>query len=289
MSAPASVNAALSGTRPNSAGYQRTDCPLCVAVKGSEDRGGSLWASASLGRWGCFRCDSGGKLDPEEIGLEPDAPQPERPAVALPEDWHPLGVEPGLSACTLAPARDYLAQRGVSTRAIIEAEVGACASGYAHGRIVVPIRRPDATLAGWVGRVWLDKEAADSAERMGYPPMKKYLYAKGTERILYNGQAAQVETDRPLLVVEGVFDTFPFWPDAVAVLGSWTGAHLAALCTAKRPVAVVLDGDAWRSGESLAMHLRLDGIRAGSVRLGPKADPDEDPDAVLRMALECVA
>lgn len=269
---PLSVIGALAGRKPNRAGYARANCPLCALAKGSEDRDLSLWGSAEIGRWGCFRCGAGGRLEAED-GFEPRGKPEERPQVELPEGYYQLGLEPGLSAVSLAPAREYVRRRGVSERMLREAEVGACASGPAAGRVVVPIRRVDGSLAGWVGRAW-------------GPAWKKYLYAQGTERVLYNARCLDADREGPVIAVEGTFDTFPYWPDAVAFLGSPTEAQAQVLERSKRPVAVVLDGDAWRQGEALAMRLRRAGVRATSVRLGPREDPDERPEEVRRLAQE---
>ena len=43
-------------------------------------------------------------------------------------------------------------------------------------------------------------------------------------------------------------------------------------------------GDAWEEGWALAMRLRLHGMRAGSVRLPPRKDPDQVDPAWLRAA-----
>jgi DNA primase len=92
---------------------------------------------------------------------------------------------------------------------------------------------------------------------------------------MFNHATLLKETDTPAIIVEGVFDAIAFWPDAVAVLGKPTPAQVYALASARRPIAVVLDGDAWEEGEMLALKLRFEGQRAGSVHLPPRVDPDE--------------
>ena len=67
----------------------------------------------------------------------------------------------------------------------------------------------------------------------------------------------------------------------VACLGKPNEAHLALLQEARRPVVVVLDGDAWEEGEALSLRLRFEGLRAGFVRLPPKTDPDEVSPALV--------
>ena len=83
-----------------------------------------------------------------------------------------------------------------------------------------------------------------------------------------------VETDEPVMVVEGCFDALPYWPDAAALLGKPGEAQVRSLLEAKRPVVVVLDGDSWEEGMMLSMDLELQGQRSGYVRLPPKQDPN---------------
>jgi DNA primase len=78
-----------------------------------------------------------------------------------------------------------------------------------------------------------------------------------------------------------VFDAIALWPDGVAVLGKPSPMQREAMIQARRPVVVCLDGDAWREAYALATLLRVEGQRAGFVRLGPGVDPDEVPRAEL--------
>jgi hypothetical protein len=181
-----------------------------------------------------------------------------------PEGFWALAREPGASAAALRPARDYLAGRGVGAFLIREAAIGACAVGPLQDRVVVPLRSDEGHWLWWIAR------------SIHTGVSKKYMYPSGSRRgLIYNHMALFVETDVPALVVEGCFDTFPYWPDAVALLGNATPEHLLALSAARRPICVVLDGDAWEKGAALALQLRLNGQRAGCLRLPPKKDPDE--------------
>jgi DNA primase len=90
-------------------------------------------------------------------------------------------------------------------------------------------------------------------------------------------------------VVEGVFDALALWPDAVAVLGKPSDQQVDALINAKRPVVIVLDGDAWLEGKWLAARLCLRGKRAGHIRLPPGVDPDEvDRKELEQQAMEAL-
>jgi DNA primase len=106
-----------------------------------------------------------------------------------------------------------------------------------------------------------------------------YCYPRGMNRdgLLYNAPALQEQTARPCYIVEGSLDALALWPDAVAVLGKPLKSQLRILAAAKRPLVVALDGDAWNEGQALAWTLQSLGVRAASVRLPPKTDPDEVP------------
>ena len=156
------------------------------------------------------------------------------------------------------------------------ARIGATLSGSFFGRVVVPIFGSDGeTWLGWVGRAWVKKAQVP------------YLYPKGMPRglVMYRQHVLLEETDEPALCVEGVMDALcaATWPAGTAFLGHESPAQVQALIAAKRPVVQVPDGDAWEAGWALTMRLRLEGQRAGCVRLPPRTDPDEVGD-VLRDA-----
>lgn len=277
----AAVLAAVAGKTPGASGWIRANCPFCVLVTGKPDRKQTLALHVGECRYKCFRCDTFGYIDAELLGSEgvpkAFARDPEALVVpmSLPEGFIPLWGNSDRDSLALRPARKYLRKRGVSDEMIRIAKIGACLTGRYANRVVVPIEFPNGDLAGWVART-LAKESD-----------WKYLYSEGIEKstLVYNGAALAVITDRPVLVVEGAFDTFPYWPDAVAVLGSPGPAQRELLEAANRPVVWMLDGDAWRKGAGMALMMRLSGKRVGSLTLPPGKDPDEvDVDLVWRMA-----
>lgn len=257
--------------------WYRVNCPFCEERVGKEDRDRTLSVHSESGGFRCFRCNVHGKV------TLPDAYVIERPVkteateVEPPDGFTPLGIDPGLTALSLAPARAYLASRGIPSRTIAEAGIGACAVGPYAGRVVVPVYDLDGvTWLGFSSRVWTKK----------CDPRMKYRNAKGDWRgtTIFNPGALFRETDEPCFVVEGVFDALApgLWPDAVAVLGDATDAQVAMLACARRPLAVVLDGDAHRKAWALAERLKFEGVRAESIRLAPQQDPDDVPPGVLR-------
>jgi DNA primase len=196
-----------------------------------------------------------------------------------PESFLPLFEEPGRSALVTEDARAYLLARGLGPAKWGAAGIGACTSGLYAGRVVVPVLAPSGEWLGFVGRAWTKK--ADMP----------YRNARGMKRVdlLYNEATLGAASDDPVIVVEGVFDALHVWPDGVAVLGKPSAGQVAKLACCRRPIAVVLDGDAWAEGEALSLKLRLSGQRAGFVRLPPKIDPDEIPLEEIRAAArECI-
>jgi DNA primase len=111
------------------------------------------------------------------------------------------------------------------------------------------------------------------------------LYSRGLDRSrLWNHAALEQDDGAPVLVVEGVLDAVPYWPDAVATLGKLTHAQSASLRATSRSVVFVPDGDAWMDGRAAAMELRLRGKTAGWVKLPPRIDPDQVDREWLRAA-----
>ncbi len=303
---------ALASAKLGRNGWLRATCPFCLVRKGTPDKRWSWGYQPESGKFHCFRCGAYGSLGgdgatksfkPEVLDgheLDPDL-----------EEWAKLPKSFELIAETqpvvddllgtidpYEPARAFLKRRGVSRALAAEVGIGACLKGCKgedpectkddrcmscrfRKRIVVPVFDPEGkNQVGFVARTW------------GRTAMVNYLYPKGMPRgqAMFNHGAIWVETDEPVLVVEGVFDAFPYWPNAVACLGKPTDDQIESLGTAKRPIAVVLDGDAWREGRAVALLLNYDGARAGFVKLPPKTDPNElDPNWLLEQARECVA
>lgn len=188
----------------------------------------------------------------------------------------------------LAPYRGYVATRqrradgteGLD-RAVVElAGLGACLAGPLAGYVVAPVWAPDGvSWWGWVARLVVPRPDAKV-------PQHTYRFAPRMPWHTYlDGQGAlDVETDSPAFVVEGFFDRLHLYPDGVATLSKPTPAQLAILARSRRPVVLLPDGDAWEAAVYQAAALRAEGVRAGVVRLPPRVDPDEVPEAVLRDA-----
>lgn len=260
------VERALQGARSSLTGWHRANCPECLGRTGKADHKQALAINVRSGVFYCWKCKMKGRLQnaPE---LPPGHDQQhELVTMEPPEGFVTLASQDGMTSLSLEPARQY-AEKRCPRELWFETTIGACSRGPYAGRVVIPILDlDDHTWLGWVGRTW-------------YPSDKAYTYPKGMNRgnMLYNARALQVETDEPLLVVEGVFDAIWLWPNAVAVLGKASELQMEALVTTDRPVVMVMDGDAWLEGYAMMQRLRLHGRVAGNVRLPPTLDPDEVP------------
>lgn len=279
------IAAAVGGRAFNSKGYVRANCPICEFREGTPDRKRSFGLNVASLWYECYRCGVVGRMQqrPEEYD-EADLPELSEPEGidGPPDGFCFLDEEPARSARVFERAWDYLLSptplgRGLTEEQVTLANIGVCSYGAFAGRVVVPVFDPDGVWAWYVGRAWTKK-----AE-------KPYLYPRGGRRgVLYNHAALFIDTDAPVLMVEGAFDAIPYLAsagtddvDACAYLGKPSEGHLLALEDAHRPIVHVLDGDAHHEAWAITQRLRLMGKSAGTVRLPPKIDPDEVDHARL--------
>jgi DNA primase len=191
-----------------------------------------------------------------------------------PSDYTPILDEDIAASTYCEPAREYLRSRGVTVQIQREAMIGISLRGRDANRIIVPCLDASGAWWGWVGRSW-----APGRQR-------RYQTAPKMRRDqLYNAVALERITDDPVIVVEGVFDALPFWPDACACLGKPGDAQRRSLLETTRPIVVCLDGDAWEEGEQLANWLRFNDARAIAIRLPPAEDPGSMGQAWVRDAV----
>lgn len=277
----AAVLAAVSGARPNMQGWLRGRCPLCPIERGKADKGSSLAVRPETGAYVCFACGARGHVEPLLVGAEAEAAADASeilPNLGAPEGYVPLWEADAQRSFALAPAREMLAARlgGVRLDLWQRAALGACVTGWLAGRVIIPLADRPGVWAGWVGRDWTGRASMN------------YRYCPGMSRgdYLYNGAILAEETDVPAIVVEGSLDVLACGlVDSCATLGALGNNQYALLKESKRPVCLVPDGDAWRNGWTTMVRLRLDGVRVGMVRLGPRVDPDEvDLDELRRAA-----
>lgn len=162
-------------------------------------------------------------------------------------------------------AVEYLERRKITQQYRARAFIGACLTGRYAFRVIIPHLDEAGDWWGWTARTWVQDP---SIRKVDYPPNMR------RDR-LYNQQALSVESDRPVMVVEGALDAVFYLPDVVACLGQPTKDHLDILKESRRPLALCLDADAARSANGLLLALKLAGKKVGSVRLPPGTDPND--------------
>lgn len=267
----------LAAIRDGTAGARsiRAVCPFCER-KGYSGRKKNLDFDKVRGWWLCWRCNSRGKIDGWETSDEAAALGPsDVTTFDQPKSFIEIGSTYGSRSILTYGARTYAEKRGIAKSVWSSAKLGQIMRREGEqdftGRLIVPILSIEEDFwLGWVGR-----------DFTGQQESYKYPIGMNRGRVLYNQRALYVRTDVPVLGVEGTLDTMPFFPNAVAFLGTYSQPQIDMMKDAQRPVLVVLDGDAWRKAEVLAWLLHADGVRAGSYRLAPKMDPDECVEEVL--------
>lgn len=279
------------GGKTNSKGFVRVNCPVCPGRYGKPDRHHSLGFRPLTGGFRCFRCHVNGRqsgegfIPPEEA----DGPEDDRPKVIIDDqDFYPMWSKEFRNSPALEDARAFLEARGITEEHWEIANIHAAVGGRYANRIIVP--HEDKEAGAWWGFTSRIHPISTGWGVVENAPMElggdapKVLYPKNMDRTrLYNEEELWVETDRPVMLVEGCLDAVWYLPGCVASLGKPTHDHFEKLKTAKRPVVVCLDGDAWEEGRALAYRLRLYGSLAGSVHLPAQEDPNSvDPDWLRR-------
>ncbi len=278
------IMAAISECTAGSSGYMRGRCPTCLVRLGSEGRFGNFAVHIDTGEYRCFRCHLRGVIPAKQMpagwGTGPRKPRVGAPNIqesplthlipppegfvefASREVWYSAKAQPGIRYCL---------DRGLHPNLIRDAGIGFVPDPddyRAQDRVIVPIRASDGKAwLGWVGRRWRKDSKL------------KYLYAQGMARgtTLYNVEALLRNTDKPCFVVEGAFDVLALWPDAIAVLGTYSDPQLQMMAQSKRRFVIVLDGDAHDQAMGMAMKLFDAGVPVGVIRLPGGVDPDEVP------------
>lgn len=258
---------ALQEARSSLSGWWRSNCPFCIYEVGKIDKKSSLSIHISSGFYSCWRCGTKGRIDNDDfvpIEVSDESPKIER--INPPEDFTLLASGDGLKSLALKPARRYLAKRKITKQIADNAKIGACIFGDYASRIIAPVIATDRkTWLGFSARDWTDKAYLRYKNPVGMP--------RGT--LLYNHIALLSDADTPVIAVEGIFDALPYWPDVVAFLGKPSNWQKEALKQSKRPIVIVMDGDEHELGWSVALELQLAGIKASSIRLPPKQDPND--------------
>lgn len=249
--------------------HRRANCPFCPTVVGKMDTRTSMAFNIQTTWYQCWRCGTKGKLReiPAHILVNAvDLRDNEVRPMEQPDSTYRLWDKEGLVSHSLRRPRKYMKSRGIDRSVWEGADIHACVGGSFAGRVIVPIKLASGgPWFGYVARDWSNKKTL------------RYRYPKGMARgkFLFNQEALTLETSEPLLIVEGVFDALPYWPNAAACLGKPSEEQRQLMLEATRPLVIAFDGDAHNEGWSLGLWLQFQGVTASSVRLPPKSDPND--------------
>lgn len=266
------LSAAAAAT-PSSSGYWRSYCPFCEESEGYTGKQ-NFTIRMATGQYWCWRCAEKGTIRNigealfavvEAAKVAEDQADDVTPPDFEPPDGYVALAGPGSDRVKFRPARNYLASRFVTPRAISECQIGAVVDRHhRYSRsVVVPIL-DRGVWRGYVCRRYTGRG---------------YLYPRGMKRgeLFFNMDALTAAGPDPIFLVEGCFDALPHYPHAVACLGKPSHTHVEMLRRVTRPIAIVLDADAQREGWALAQRLRLDGVDATFVKLPAGSDPGDLP------------
>ena len=281
-------------------GWNRAPCAICQDATGSDDYKESMGFNTETNGYNCYKCGSKGMLpgsyveeiydgefkiaDAEALAaaIEPPPPTP----IDQPVGFLPLFSGVGLADPSLEWGRQFLTgardtkpagarARQLPRQTCEEAGLGVVPhpiemQKFFTNRVILPV--PDYQDFGTEMKGWVARDATGTA-------LAPYLNAKhmDRERLLFNEPALYEKTNEPVFVVEGPMDALRLWPNAVAVLGKPIPPHADIIAKARRPVVVMLDGDAWEAGKAFSYMLRFKnpGLPTGFLKLPPTVDPDD--------------
>jgi hypothetical protein len=264
------------GTKRNSAGFARGDCPHCYDKLGIRDTRASLGFNEDAGIAKCFRCNYRFVLDYDSMLTFVNTASNQR-GFKMPSGLHVL-------ATSMIPAaykiRAYLWLRGLTDLELLVSRVHFATSGTCVGRAVFP--HWDDASGEWWGY------SARAVPGMGANGPKVAYPGGMTRDQMYNQAALESETSTPVMIVEGAIDACRYLPDAVACLGKPGNTFFdLVLAIARknrrmRPIVFCLDGDALKLARMTARRLAKRGILCGFVKMPAGMDPDDVNPTWLR-------
>lgn len=206
--------------------------------------------------------------------------------VATPEARHPNGCNRPLGF-TLEPLNyehPYLQERGLSRETIATFGLGLFEQGVLKGWMAIPIHNPQGKLVAYAAR-WPGEPAQG---------MPKYRFPTGFRKSIevFNlHRATTIDSDQPLVVVEGFFGCMMVWQAGyrrvVSIMGSMlsrTQEEMIVSCVgAQGRVLLAFDEDeAGRKGRAEARSRLSRSVAVGVSKLGNEGmQPDRLPASEL--------
>jgi len=183
----------------------------------------------------------------------------EKKILSLPDEFKPLYRKN--NDVSYKHALNYCLSRNISTLDIVRYNIGYCDTGNFANRIIVPSYDVNGQLNFYCGRSFYDSYL-------------KYRLCDGSKDII--GFEMFCNFNRPITLVEGVFDAMSVKYNVIPLFGKMMSKKLRMKLMQNRPprVNVLLDNDALESSLKICEFLLSNNIETYLVQLDGK-DPNE--------------
>jgi DNA primase len=225
---------------------QAHHCPFCHHHKKK------LQVNLDTQYWHCWVCDSKGRsiesllrklhVDKHQLSKIVHIYGEYRPSTSetneevvnliLPKEFKPLHIKPKSINPAYNNAIYYLNQRNIKMDDILKYNIGYCEDGLYGGRIIIPSYNEDGNLNYFVARSFYE----DEPYKYKNPPVSRDV-------IVFDNQ---INWDEPIVLVEGVFDSFSVKRNVIPILGKFIPRSLKKKIFEKgvKEITIVLDSDA---------------------------------------------
>lgn len=178
----------------------------------------------------------------------------------LPKEFKPLHVKPKSINPIYNKAIWYLKSRGVSLDDIVKYNIGYCERGMYQNRIIVPSYTEEGNLNYFIARSFYD----DTKLKYKLPPVSRDI-------IMFENQ---INWREPIVLVEGVYDSFSVKRNVIPLLGKYILPNLKKRIFDRgvKEVVLFLDSDAIKDSTKHTEFFIKNGIRVKNII--PKSDVD---------------
>lgn len=268
-------------------------CPFCKHHKKK------LSVNIDKNAWKCWVCDSSGRtieylvkrfgdprdlqdwgidseitFDDIEIVLFGEKIKPEiKEEINLPKEYVPLLT--GRKSFLKDRALKYLKQRGLTEKQIFIYKIGICTKGEYKGRVIIPSFNEEGEINYFVARTY-----ENDFLKYKNPNISK-------SKIIFN--ELLIDFDKPVFIVEGVFDAIRIGKNSVPILGSTIKTEdliFKKIVENRTPIYIGLDQDAKSKEEKIIKLFLSYGIEVKKINTTGYTDIAETPKDVLTERIE---
>ena len=246
---------------------QAHHCPFCNHHKKK------LQVNLDTQRWHCWVCDSKGRsiqsllrklnVDIRDLNRLKDiygeddytlvAKDEYVAKLQLPAEFKQLHFKPKGFNPEYNQAINYLKERGITQADIVKYNIGYCSEGLYFGRVIVPSYDENGDLNYFVARSYYKEE------RMKYknPPVNRDV-------IVFDNQ---INWNEPIILCEGVFDSFSIKRNCIPLLGKFLLSKLKNKIIEKgvKEVTIMLDSDAIADSTKHTDYFLKNGIKVRNI------------------------